>query len=107
ATATDAAGNVSPSSAAATTVIPTAVTPTSLGTATDTSTAQTLALSNVSVAAGRTIFVTVAMDASSSPQTVTVSDSAGNTYTKDADVNNYGVVVDKNNNVLTTGVRTV
>src|SRR5206468_4450319 len=38
----------------------------------------------ITVAAGKTIFATIAVDATTS--TINVSDSAGNTYTKDADL---------------------
>src|SRR5207253_2328006 len=63
------------------------------------STTNTLTQTGVTVAAGKTIFVTVAMDGGT--QTVTVSDNGSggsNSYTKDADVTNGSG---------TTGIRTL
>src|SRR5439155_16311368 len=68
------------------TVTTVACNPANLGTASDTSTGNTLVSATVNVLAGDTIFVAVAMDPSSSSSSVTVGDSAGNSYTKDADV---------------------
>src|SRR5207248_2670400 len=59
---------------------------TALGTANDTSTSTTLASPSATVAAGNTIFVAVAMDTNAS--SVSVTDAAGNTYSKDADITN-------------------
>src|SRR5439155_657774 len=87
--ATDVAGNASGSSSALSIIVLSTVTPTNIGTASDESTTgATLVSPAANVAAGNTIFVTVAMDPSSSTSNVTVSDTAGNTYTKDADVTN-------------------
>src|SRR5439155_26176 len=83
ATATDAFGNVSASSGALSITIVSTITETNIGTASDSSTASSFAVSSVNVAVGNTIFVTVAMDPSSSTSSVTVTDTGSggsNTY---------------------------
>ncbi|PYT46567.1 MAG: hypothetical protein DMG44_20350, partial [Acidobacteria bacterium] len=86
--AMDTAGNVSGSSAPSSITLISTIKETDIGTAsTGNVTASTLNETGVDVAAGNTVFVTVAMDPDT--QTVTVSDTASggtNTYTKDADV---------------------
>src|SRR5439155_25771481 len=94
--ATDVAGNISPTSGGLPLAVRTSISPTSLGTASNTTGTATLTLSPVTVATGNTIFATIAMDPQTS--TVTVTDTAGNTYTKTAD---------KTNGSGTTGVRTL
>src|SRR5207249_7013189 len=89
ATATDSIGNVSLASGALDLTVPGAVSAASLGKAGSGDTATNILTQTANVAAGNTIFVTIAMDPTAS--TVTVSDNATggiNTYTKDADVTN-------------------
>ncbi len=93
ATATDSIGNVSPASGGLVLTIPGAITPATIGTQTDDKGATTVTqTASISVGSNpsqmNTIIVTVAMDATTS--NVTVGDSVGNTYTKDADVTNTG-----------------
>jgi trimeric autotransporter adhesin len=90
ATATDSIGNVSPTSGGLVLTVPGAISPATIGTQTDDKGATTVTqTASVSVGSNasemNTIIVTIAMQATTS--TVTVSDSAGNTYTKDADIN--------------------
>ena len=89
ATAVDKAGNTFTGPAITFRIMGT-ITPTSLGTANNngpTTSITSPTFSGMSVSAARTIFVTIAMDGGTG--TVSVADSAGNTYTKDADVTNW------------------
>src|SRR5437762_1922139 len=86
--ATDKAGNTFTGSAVSFTLLSNTAAP--AGTVADTSGASSLQITNVTSAVGRTQFVEVAMEATTS--NVTVTDSAGNTYAKDADVTNTGNV---------------
>src|SRR5919201_3394657 len=86
---TDKAGNALTGSAVTFTLVA-STTGASLGTATDTTGASTLQISGVTAVVGKSLFVAVAMEATGS--NVTVSDSAGNSWTKDADVTNTGFV---------------
>src|SRR5438093_13306943 len=61
-------------------------TPTSIGTAATETAGTTMTISSVTAAAGNTIIVVFAMDPTSG--TVGASDSAGNTYTLDKDIQN-------------------
>src|SRR5439155_15739253 len=95
--ATDKAGNTFTGNAVTFTLLA----PPALGsaaTASDTNGNATLQVTNVSASVGRTVFVEIAMSPTSSSSNVTVTDSAGNTYRKDADVTNP---------VLSDGVRTL
>src|SRR5207237_403377 len=98
--ATDAIGAVSAASSPLSITVINTIKQTSIGTANSgNSTTNTLTQTGVTVAAGKTIFVTVAMDGGT--QTVTVSDNGSggsNSYTKDADVTNGSG---------TTGIRTL
>src|SRR5207245_374265 len=95
AVATDQFGNTSPASAALSIQIVRDIpAPTLVGAGQGTASTQnnasnTLTQTGVTVAVGNTIFVTIGMDPDGTPApTVTVSDSGGNTYSKDADVSN-------------------
>src|SRR5205809_236596 len=98
--ATDAIGAVSAASRPLSITVINTIKQTSIGTANSgNSTTNTLTQTGVTVAAGKTIFVTVAMDGGT--QTVTVSDNGSggsNSYTKDADGTNGSG---------TTGIRTL
>src|SRR5437773_2965776 len=98
--ATDAIGAVSAASSPLSITVINTIKQTSIGTANSgNSTTNTLTQTGVTVAAGKTIFVTVAMDGGT--QTATVSDNGSggsNSYTKDADVTNGSG---------TTGIRTL
>src|SRR5438552_2546882 len=97
---TDAIGAVSAASSPLNITVINTIKQTSIGTANSgNSTTNTLTQTGVTVAAGKTIFVTVAMEGGT--QTVTVSDNGSggcNSYTKDADVTNGSG---------TTGIRTL
>src|SRR5437667_1090562 len=98
--ATDAIGAVSAASSPLSITVINTIKQAPIGTANSgNSTTTTLTQTGVTVAAGKTIFVTVAMDGGT--QTVTVSDNGSggsNSYTKDADVTNGSG---------TTGIRTL
>src|SRR5207247_2529058 len=98
--ATDAAGAVSADSSPVSITVINTIKQAPIGTANSgNSTTKTLTQTGVNVAAGNTIFVTVAMDGGT--QTVTISDNGSggsNSYTKDADVTNGSG---------TTGIRTL
>src|SRR5437870_4535143 len=98
--ATDAIGAVSAASSPLNITVINTIKQAPIGTANSgNSTTTTLTQTGVTVAAGKTIFVTVAMDGGT--QTVTVSDNGSggsNSYTKDADVTNGSG---------TTGIRTL
>jgi YDG domain/Bacterial Ig-like domain (group 3)/MBG domain (YGX type)/Kelch motif len=94
-TATDKLGNTFTGDALSFTVA--GVFPTSLGThASGNSTESSFTQTGITVAAGNTIFVAIAVDPTTAAFTVT--DSAGNSYTKDAD---------KTNGSVTSGVRSL
>lgn len=74
-------------------------TPTGIGTAANTTSGSSIGVTlTAPVTVGNTVLMAIAMDPSST--TVTVSDTAGNTYSKDADVSNNG-------GSSTSGVRTL
>jgi hypothetical protein len=83
--ATDKAGNTFTGSSASFTLLAPS-SPQSGGTGSDTTGSSTVQLTGVTAAVGRTMFLEIAANPTSS--TVTVTDSAGNTYTKDIDVTN-------------------
>ena len=93
ATATESLGYASLPSGALILTVPGAISPATIGTQTDDKGAATVSqTATVSVGSNpsqmNTIIVTIAMQATTS--IVTVNDSAGNTYTKDADITNTG-----------------
>jgi len=86
ATATDAAGNSFTGAGVSFALDNTTPTPNSIGTATDNDASVTSYGVPATLPTGETVFVAVAMNVTTS--NVSVTDSAGNTYTKDVDITN-------------------